>query len=343
LILAVIATFCLTATIFMILPSKSSGTYDPWNDVFPIEPDGVINMKDIAWEIANFNTKATDNTTTSTTRKVGIDTYSWNVSMYSLTMAPHSLNNLNITTAGYEHVQLTFNASYLLNPIGVRTGFLLNNSYAGIDTFTVGPASTPSSGHTPNAVFIQAPKTNGTVGEKFNVTIFAYLKDDSVSWQVAIRYPAGTLNLTRIGYTAGNQSDWSTHQTPPNGTITPVGPLLAPGLAIIGEALSQNERVSGVVYTSLCWIEFQTLTPSFETKIELANVGTDTFIVAPDLTLLQFTASNIDWTFYHLIIANQAEKTYTIAGPTLTIETTNPNDFNVTLTIQAYLTTAPNS
>lgn len=325
----------------MILPSRSTGLYDPWNDVYPIEPDGVINMKDIAYEIANFNAKATDNTTASTTRKVAVDTYTWNVSSYTMNMAPHSLNNINISTAGYQHVALILNASYLLNPVGVRTGFLLNNGYADVDTFNVGPPSTSSAGYTPNAMWIQAPKTTGNVGEKFNVTVWVYLKDDSVSWQAAVSYPAGTLNLTRIGYTAGNESDWATHQNPPGGTTTPAGPVSTPGYVILGEALAPNERVPGIVYASLFWIEFQTLTPSFETKLELANVGTDTFIVAPDLSPLQFTASNIDWTYYHLINAFEANRSYQIAGPILTIESTNPNDFNVTLNIQAYLTTAP--
>jgi len=52
LIVAVLATFCLTATLFMIVPTRSqTGSYDPWEDV---NDDGSIDMADISIEIANF-------------------------------------------------------------------------------------------------------------------------------------------------------------------------------------------------------------------------------------------------------------------------------------------------
>jgi len=57
LVIVVLATFCLTSTLFMILPSRSIER-DPWADVSSTnvgEPDGKVNMKDIAYEIAHFN------------------------------------------------------------------------------------------------------------------------------------------------------------------------------------------------------------------------------------------------------------------------------------------------
>lgn len=52
LIVAVLGTFCLTATLFMIVPTRSqSGSYDPWIDV---NDDGSIDMADISIEIDNF-------------------------------------------------------------------------------------------------------------------------------------------------------------------------------------------------------------------------------------------------------------------------------------------------
>jgi hypothetical protein len=52
LIIAVLATFCLTATLFMIMPTKSqSGSYDPWTD---INGDGKIDMADISMAIEGF-------------------------------------------------------------------------------------------------------------------------------------------------------------------------------------------------------------------------------------------------------------------------------------------------
>jgi len=46
LIIAILLTFCLTATLFMILPTESSpaGEYDPWLDY---NDDGVINIQDL--------------------------------------------------------------------------------------------------------------------------------------------------------------------------------------------------------------------------------------------------------------------------------------------------------
>jgi len=57
LVIVALATFCLTSTLFMILPSRSTER-DPWADVSgPIvgESDGIINMRDIQYEITHFN------------------------------------------------------------------------------------------------------------------------------------------------------------------------------------------------------------------------------------------------------------------------------------------------
>jgi len=50
-IIAVLATFCLTATLFMI---SSSVGYDPWADT---NDDGKIDMKDIGYEASLFGTR----------------------------------------------------------------------------------------------------------------------------------------------------------------------------------------------------------------------------------------------------------------------------------------------
>ena len=55
-VIAIIATFCLTATLFMILPIRSNpsaGQYDPWADV---NDDGKIDMYDIAYAARAFGT-----------------------------------------------------------------------------------------------------------------------------------------------------------------------------------------------------------------------------------------------------------------------------------------------
>ena len=58
LIITILATFCLTATLFMIIPSRgaSSYQYDPWKD---LNDDGKIDGKDIAWVAKLYNTQGT--------------------------------------------------------------------------------------------------------------------------------------------------------------------------------------------------------------------------------------------------------------------------------------------
>jgi hypothetical protein len=56
-VLAVLITFCLTVTLFSLVPSKSAtGDYDPWAD---INDDGKINMYDIGYTARLFGTTGT--------------------------------------------------------------------------------------------------------------------------------------------------------------------------------------------------------------------------------------------------------------------------------------------
>ncbi|MGA2768372.1 MAG: hypothetical protein ABSF24_08680 [Candidatus Bathyarchaeia archaeon] len=59
-IVAIMITFCFTATMFMAIPIRSQSTSqpDPWADVSgPTAgvPDGIVNMRDIAYEVVHFN------------------------------------------------------------------------------------------------------------------------------------------------------------------------------------------------------------------------------------------------------------------------------------------------
>lgn len=52
LVIAVLATFCLTAALFMVVPTRSqTSSYDPWTD---INGDGTIDMADISLTIDSF-------------------------------------------------------------------------------------------------------------------------------------------------------------------------------------------------------------------------------------------------------------------------------------------------
>lgn len=60
---AVVVSLCLVGALFIVLPTRSSiGSYDPWADVSgptPGVPDGIINMRDIAYLIQRFNSVGT--------------------------------------------------------------------------------------------------------------------------------------------------------------------------------------------------------------------------------------------------------------------------------------------
>ena len=59
LIIAILGTFCLTSTLFMIMPSRSpssNGAYDPWMD---LNDDGVIDSTDLGLLGANWGTLGT--------------------------------------------------------------------------------------------------------------------------------------------------------------------------------------------------------------------------------------------------------------------------------------------
>jgi hypothetical protein len=55
LIIAILSTFCLTVTLFAVIPTRSQSpfTYDPWAD---INDDGKVDMKDIAYDARLFST-----------------------------------------------------------------------------------------------------------------------------------------------------------------------------------------------------------------------------------------------------------------------------------------------
>ncbi len=62
LVIAVLATFCLTATLFMIIPTRSSlttsqlGGYDPWRD---LNDDGIIDIYDVVLVTSIYNSTGT--------------------------------------------------------------------------------------------------------------------------------------------------------------------------------------------------------------------------------------------------------------------------------------------
>jgi len=115
LIIAVLATFCLTATLFVILPSRSAD-YEPWADVSSSVPgveDGKINMMDIAYEISLFNTAG------STTKNVTVT--NWPLSTQETVFWQQSTGAYSelYNTSGFGHVHVLYDVSGLVAPENV--------------------------------------------------------------------------------------------------------------------------------------------------------------------------------------------------------------------------------
>lgn len=106
LLIVVLATFCLTSTLFMILPSRSGIPYDPWADVSgPTQgtEDGTINMRDISYLIQMFGTSG------NTTKDVNVTNYYQARPPYELLYGYYPLNislnqNLPVTYGSTIHV-----------------------------------------------------------------------------------------------------------------------------------------------------------------------------------------------------------------------------------------------
>jgi hypothetical protein len=145
LVIAVMATFCLAVSIFMIFPTKSAEPYSPWADVSgPTlgEPDGTINMRDINYEILRFNTFG------DTTKNVSVINWpvkrTLNASLADNLVVDGYPHYLEANVEGYSKVTLVLNMVYIEgSPIlGVNIRFIVGGVHTPAiftnNTLTVG-------------------------------------------------------------------------------------------------------------------------------------------------------------------------------------------------------------
>jgi len=155
----------------------------------------------------------------------------------------------------------------------------------------------PSEPHAANALWVEPSSisidvTQVNVGYKFNVTVWLNLTGDSYTWQVKLLFNSTYFNATGTGYTAGATSEWATHRT--GGATVPVTPVIdnTAGYVLHGESCLGENYVPGPIVASLIWVEFQLkevpplnhLTLNFS-----APYGEDTFVLDPDLNIIQIT------------------------------------------------------
>ena len=194
LIIVALATFCLTSTVFMILPSRSSIPYDPWADVSgPTQgtADGTINMRDVNYLLQMFGTSG------STTKDVNV------------TNLPYGLyyGTINVSyTGGYSGNIVVFCGGYsrlslLMRPTAVSMfGGSAGGDAMALSLLYIYWAETDLSAGNP------LPYSRETVNGAFNITV------PSTKWWFP-PFCIGSSYMTEIKSTYANLvfvSNWTT-------------------------------------------------------------------------------------------------------------------------------------
>ena len=123
LVIAVLTTFCLTATLFMILPTKSSpAEYDPWLDV---NDDGTINIIDLATTAKAYGASGDPTKPVEIAERRVEENVIDFVIDESIENEPYSHFNITIPTAGFRIVTVSiwayqFDPTYFDYFIGYR-------------------------------------------------------------------------------------------------------------------------------------------------------------------------------------------------------------------------------
>jgi len=119
LVIVILATFCLTLTLFTILPTHSS--YDPWLDV---DDNGVVELKDFYELSQAFGTSG------NPTKSVTIND-NWTEGSFNFSLPPNGVTeNFTITTAGFNTITISLDASsWGKCEIQVFIGYLSGNDF----------------------------------------------------------------------------------------------------------------------------------------------------------------------------------------------------------------------
>ena len=137
--------------------------------------------------------------------------------------------------------------------------------------------------HPANAIWIEPSNAVvRDVGDKFNLTVWLNITEESFAWQVTLLFNSTYFNASRAGYTNGSKSDFfSGHSTV---TVSPVISNSA-GYAVFGETLlSGDQRDSG--HGSLVWMEFTLIDSPDQGQFSFLfsyPYGDDTFVLTPYL------------------------------------------------------------
>jgi hypothetical protein len=150
----------------------------------------------------------------------------------------------------------------------------------------------PIEPHQANSLWIEPSAASVlTAGEKFNLTVWLNITEECFAWQLKILFNSTYFDVSRLGYTDGEKSDFFSDHT----TIT-VTPVIedSEGYVIAGETLLENDTRSPG-YGSLLWIEFSLKTLPTEEQFGFSfstPYSVDTFVLDPYLDTM--TIEHID-------------------------------------------------
>jgi hypothetical protein len=347
LIIAVLITFCLTTTLFTIVPTKSGNgsSYDPWKD---LNDDGVIDSTDLGMLGTSWAT------TGDPTKNVVINN---NVQWYNLSglVPPKGIVSFNVSTAGYRQASIIIKANNSI-PDGwstfypeARTGFLIEKSYTFSEWFAItetniiipplNARNLPQIWLDPSYIRIDNPQ----VGYKFNVTVRAqenYFVPLNVSaWQIELKY-GYNLEITRCF-----EPTWDPEYIFYNKTTMFIFPCIFPpphetGKEIFtaGALLFPANQTPNGGGGKLCIIEFSIKhLPKMGEQpliLEIDNDGTS--LIDPECQTIEVYKYNsiIQWGY------DSASKTIQVIGPILIIECYNHNENeSIDIRLEIYLTT----
>lgn len=140
--------------------------------------------------------------------------------------------------------------------------------------------------HQANALWIESSNMDVVeLGDRINLTVWVNMSEEVFVWQLRILFNSTYFNVSGVGYTAGNRSDFFCNHS----TIS-ISPILnnTEGYVIIGETLLGGDRRSPGC-GSLVWIELNlTEVPSVAQSLVSFSVpyGDDTFVSSPYLEVI---------------------------------------------------------
>ena len=189
LIVAVLATFCVTFALFSVRPTRSANDpYDPWAD---LNDDGVINMRDIGYECSMFGTTG-----------IPMNKTSWQTELQSNTHA------IRFYTSN-ETYSDKFCAQYNMTTAAVFTWIpsnSTNNAILGIYCYTQMRGGGNSSDH---LCYVRTYVDNVELGwSVINSVNETYIPSPIAGAASGVCYPNQSAYVVEVRICAGNQGDY---------------------------------------------------------------------------------------------------------------------------------------